>query len=123
MKVLKNGAVISSKLSTCLQHSQVGKISNNRIPSLSAIRTVTTNSWAADRLEEIGAKIEKEEQKPDFIFEEKMLYEPTDKVTKLGDALLKLTAIEYAQVTTILEVTIYFYFFIMKERSIIMHIH
>jgi hypothetical protein len=76
-----------------------------RVNKFPVVRTVTTNSWAADRLQERGVKVDAPPAQPDIVFEDKMLDEPSEKVLNLGNRLLKLSVAEYSQMLTIIEVS------------------
>eukprot|EP00600_Ochromonadales_sp_CCMP1393_P001761 CAMPEP_0174987854 /NCGR_PEP_ID=MMETSP0004_2-20121128/19788_1 /TAXON_ID=420556 /ORGANISM="Ochromonas sp., Strain CCMP1393" /LENGTH=205 /DNA_ID=CAMNT_0016240979 /DNA_START=5 /DNA_END=623 /DNA_ORIENTATION=+ len=63
---------------------------------------ITENSWAADRLEELGEKLEPEEL-PMTRLTEEALYEPSEKTAKLAEEVLALNLLEINQFMKIIE--------------------
>lgn len=116
--------MLSSASVRFLKNASTRVASSMRPNKFPILRTVTTNSWAADRMQEQGIKVDKVPQLPDIIVEEKMLDEPSEKVLDLGNRLLKLNMAEYSQMLNIIDVSevfnlFYFilYLLILKYRN------
>lgn len=67
---------------------------------------VTQNSWAVERLEELGEKLEPGDVIPPTELSDEILYNPSPKVLKLADELLACNMVESNQVWRTIQVII-----------------
>lgn len=65
---------------------------------------VTLNSWSADRLKELGEKIEEGEVLPHTHLTKELLYNPSPKVLRIGNELLACNMIESVQFMSVIQV-------------------
>lgn len=65
---------------------------------------VTLNSWSADRLKELGEKIEEGEVLPHTHLTKELLHNPSPKVLRIGNELLACNMIESVQFMHIIQV-------------------
>eukprot|EP00598_Pedospumella_elongata_P003479 CAMPEP_0184986028 /NCGR_PEP_ID=MMETSP1098-20130426/15314_1 /TAXON_ID=89044 /ORGANISM="Spumella elongata, Strain CCAP 955/1" /LENGTH=182 /DNA_ID=CAMNT_0027510181 /DNA_START=52 /DNA_END=597 /DNA_ORIENTATION=+ len=64
---------------------------------------VTLNSWSADRLKELGEKIEEGEVLPHTHLTKELLYNPSPKVLRIGNELLACNMIESVQFMSVIQ--------------------
>jgi hypothetical protein len=91
----------------------VRNVVNNSLSRFNKIRfqpfrTIDTNSWAADKLQENGEKLETGPELPLTEYNEELLNSPPDHVKELCNTILTLTVVEMHQLSTIIQVFSFF---------------
>ena len=68
---------------------------------------VTQNSWASERLEELGEQLESGEELPEVEGTEELLNSPPERVKELAEDVLSLNVIEVNQFIQYIQVVFY----------------
>ena len=104
--IILNTRFIHNSITTNVNHHTYSNSYNqiNQFSSRSMV-TITTNSWASERLVEQGEKLQVVNNSVQLLSEETLL-KPTEKVTKLSDEILALNMIEVNQLLKVLTVSI-----------------
>ena len=110
--IIRNTRYINNSITTNVNHHIYSNNYNqiNHFSSRSMV-TITTNSWASERLVEQGEKLQVVNNNSVQLLSEETLLKPTEKVTKLSDEILALNMIEVNQLLKVLTVCIYVYFY------------
>jgi hypothetical protein len=85
------------------QLRNISKLQLRTFRSTAFSRKLTENSWAAERLEELGEKLEPEELPATRITKE-LLNDPSAEVTKLAEEILSLNILEVQQLLKAVQV-------------------
>ena len=108
--IIRNTRFIHNSITTIVNHHIFSNNYNqiNQFSSRSMV-TITTNSWASERLVEQGEKLQVVNNNSVQLLSEETLLKPTEKVTKLSDEILALNMIEVNQLLKVLTVSICVY--------------
>lgn len=104
--LIKSTRVVSQRL--LLVKSAVSYNTNNSIKSSSSFynqkRLISSNSWAQDKLEEAGVKLDKKPPMEEVLVTEELLNDISPEVKSLCDQILNLNVIQVNQLLNRLQV-------------------
>lgn len=114
MNVGKRLSGVVCRSAVAVQANVVGRVGQSNCAQTLLVRQfqstsartskVTQNSWASERLLEIGEKLEEGEKIPPTQLSDEALYNPSPKVLKLADELLACNMVESNQVWRAIQV-------------------